>query len=83
MSIRKSLWCFPSQLYRASALFETIRHEVQLSTDYKLSLFDLQTSSYQALQRVLVSLGKRCLQMLRLNSRLMPGIELELWGCCS
>ncbi|XP_030074423.1 tetratricopeptide repeat protein 28 [Microcaecilia unicolor] len=45
------------QLYRASALFETIRHEIQLSTDYKLSLFDLQTSSYQALQRVLVSLG--------------------------
>ncbi|XP_060104998.1 tetratricopeptide repeat protein 28 isoform X2 [Heteronotia binoei] len=45
------------QLYRASALFESIRHEVQLSTDYKLSLFDLQTSSYQALQRVLVSLG--------------------------
>ncbi|XP_069850715.1 tetratricopeptide repeat protein 28 isoform X2 [Dipodomys merriami] len=45
------------QLYRASALFETIRHEAQLSTDYKLSLFDLQTSSYQALQRVLVSLG--------------------------
>jgi hypothetical protein len=38
-------------------LFETIRHEAQLSTDYKLSLFDLQTSSYQALQRVLVSLG--------------------------
>ncbi|EFB22575.1 hypothetical protein PANDA_020279 [Ailuropoda melanoleuca] len=45
------------QLYRASALFETIRHEAQLSTDYRLSLFDLQTSSYQALQRVLVSLG--------------------------
>ncbi|XP_026541316.1 tetratricopeptide repeat protein 28 isoform X2 [Notechis scutatus] len=45
------------QLYRASALFETIRHEVRLSTDYKLSLFDLQTSSYQALQRVLVTLG--------------------------
>lgn len=60
--------CFPSQLYRASALFETIRHEVQLSTDYKLSLFDLQTSSYQALQRVLVSLGKRYHQ---LNSGLM------------
>lgn len=48
---------FASQLYRASALFETIRHEAQHSTDYKLSLFDLQTSSYQALQRVLVSLG--------------------------
>lgn len=46
------------QLYRASALFETIRHEAQHSTDYKLSLFDLQTSCYQALQRVLVSLGK-------------------------
>ncbi|KAJ7309876.1 hypothetical protein JRQ81_007951, partial [Phrynocephalus forsythii] len=44
-------------LYRASALFESIRHEARLSTDYKLSLFDLQTSSYQALQRVLVSLG--------------------------
>lgn len=46
------------QLYRASALFETIRHEAQHSTDYKLSLFDLQTSCYQALQRVLVSLGE-------------------------
>ncbi|XP_028835131.1 tetratricopeptide repeat protein 28-like isoform X2 [Denticeps clupeoides] len=46
------------QLCRASVLFEVIRHEVQHSTDYKLSLFDLQTSSYQALQRVLVSLGQ-------------------------
>ncbi|KAK7895485.1 hypothetical protein WMY93_020810 [Mugilogobius chulae] len=46
------------QLYRASALFETIRHETQHSMDYKLSLFDLQTSSYQALQRVLVSMGR-------------------------
>uniref|UniRef100_A0A3P8W3N1 Tetratricopeptide repeat protein 28 n=1 Tax=Cynoglossus semilaevis TaxID=244447 RepID=A0A3P8W3N1_CYNSE len=46
------------QLYRASVLFETIRHEMQHSTDYKLSLFDLQTSCYQALQRVLVSLGR-------------------------
>ncbi|XP_026153474.1 tetratricopeptide repeat protein 28 isoform X2 [Mastacembelus armatus] len=46
------------QLYRASVLFETIRHESQHSTDYKLSLFDLQTGSYQALQRVLVSLGR-------------------------
>lgn len=49
--------CCVFQLYRASALFETIRHEAQHSTDYKLSLFDLQTSCYQALQRVLVSLG--------------------------
>uniref|UniRef100_A0AAV2IU21 Tetratricopeptide repeat protein 28 n=1 Tax=Knipowitschia caucasica TaxID=637954 RepID=A0AAV2IU21_KNICA len=45
------------QLYRASVLFETIRHETPHSMDYKLSLFDLQTSSYQALQRVLVSMG--------------------------
>ncbi|XP_076853711.1 tetratricopeptide repeat protein 28-like isoform X2 [Brachyhypopomus gauderio] len=45
------------QLYRASVLFETLRHEAQHNSDYKLSLFDLQTSSYQALQRVLVSLG--------------------------
>lgn len=47
------------QLYKASMLFEAIRHEMQHSMDYKLSLFDLQTSSYQALQRVLVSLGDR------------------------
>ncbi|XP_054613623.1 tetratricopeptide repeat protein 28 isoform X2 [Dunckerocampus dactyliophorus] len=47
------------QLYRASVLFETIRHETQHSSDYKLSLFDLQTSSYQSLQRVLVSLGRQ------------------------
>ncbi|XP_068609464.1 tetratricopeptide repeat protein 28 [Brachionichthys hirsutus] len=46
------------QLYRASVIFETIRHETQHSMDYKLSLFDLQTGSYQALQRVLVSLGR-------------------------
>ncbi|KAM3600414.1 uncharacterized protein V6R79_023063 [Siganus canaliculatus] len=46
------------QLYRASVLFEAMRHETQHSTDYKLSLFDLQTSCYQALQRVLVSLGR-------------------------
>ncbi|XP_025764827.1 tetratricopeptide repeat protein 28 isoform X3 [Oreochromis niloticus] len=46
------------QLYKASMLFEAIRHEMQHSMDYKLSLFDLQTSSYQALQRVLVSLGR-------------------------
>lgn len=31
---------------------------MQHSADYKLSLFDLQTSAYQALQRVLVSLGE-------------------------
>ncbi|XP_077944875.1 tetratricopeptide repeat protein 28 isoform X2 [Gasterosteus aculeatus] len=46
------------QLHRSSVLFEAIRRETQHSTDCKLSLFDLQTSSYQALQRVLVSLGR-------------------------
>lgn len=51
-------FCASLQLYRASVLFETIRHEMQHSSDYKLSLFDLQTSAYQALQRVLVSLGE-------------------------
>ncbi|CAH1801728.1 unnamed protein product, partial [Owenia fusiformis] len=47
-----------TQLYRATELFELIRREVQISSDYKLSLFDLQTASYQALQRVLVSLNR-------------------------
>lgn len=46
------------QLYVASDLFETIRRESQCSSDYKLSLFDLQTACYQALQRVLVGLGR-------------------------
>ncbi|XP_058473226.1 tetratricopeptide repeat protein 28 isoform X1 [Solea solea] len=63
-SLGLSLWASGNleeaqhQLYRASTLFEMIRHETQHSTDYKLSLFDLQTSLYQALQRVLVSLGR-------------------------
>lgn len=43
------------QLYQAADLFETIRRESQNSSDYKLSLFDLQTACYQALQRVLVT----------------------------
>ncbi|XP_074640463.1 tetratricopeptide repeat protein 28-like isoform X2 [Tubulanus polymorphus] len=46
------------QLYKATELFEMIRREAQSGTDYKLSLFDLQTASYQALQRVLVALGR-------------------------
>ncbi|GAB6029967.1 Tetratricopeptide repeat protein 28 [Chamberlinius hualienensis] len=47
------------QLYRAADLFESIRRECHGSTDYRLSLFDLQTASYQALQRVLVSLERQ------------------------
>lgn len=46
------------QLYRAADLLESIRRECRSSTDYKLSLFDLQTASYQALQRILVILGR-------------------------
>ncbi|KAL8575874.1 hypothetical protein ACOMHN_014879 [Nucella lapillus] len=46
------------QLHMAADLFETIRRDSQCSSDYKLSLFDLQTACYQALQRVLVSLGR-------------------------
>ncbi|XP_049768006.1 tetratricopeptide repeat protein 28 [Schistocerca cancellata] len=48
-----------SQLERAAALLETIRREARGSPDYKLSLYDLQTASYQALQRVLVGLGRQ------------------------
>ncbi|XP_070572636.1 tetratricopeptide repeat protein 28-like isoform X2 [Ptychodera flava] len=47
------------QLYKAAELFENIRRELQFSNDYRLSLFDLQTASYQALQRVLVELGRQ------------------------
>lgn len=38
------------QLYKAAELFELIRREANTCSDYKLSLFDLQTASYQALQ---------------------------------
>ncbi|CAI9715780.1 repeat 28 [Octopus vulgaris] len=43
------------QLFQAADLFEMIRRESYNSSDYKLSLFDLQTACYQALQRVLVA----------------------------
>ncbi|XP_076108116.1 uncharacterized protein LOC143076268 isoform X2 [Mytilus galloprovincialis] len=46
------------QLHRAADLFEGIRRDAQLNSEYKMSLFDLQTACYQALQRVLVSLGR-------------------------
>lgn len=47
------------QLYRAADLFESIRYEARGTSDYQLSLFDLQMASYQALQRVLVSLDRQ------------------------
>lgn len=39
-----------TQLEQAASLLESIRRETRGSSDYKLSLFDLQTASYQALQ---------------------------------
>jgi tetratricopeptide (TPR) repeat protein len=39
-----------TQLYGAIDLFESMRREAQFNSEYKLSLFDLQTASYQALQ---------------------------------
>ncbi|KAI8783209.1 tetratricopeptide repeat protein 28, partial [Biomphalaria glabrata] len=47
------------QLHRAADLFEMIRRESQCSSEYRLSLFDLQTACYQTLQRVLVSLNRQ------------------------
>ena len=46
------------QLELASRLFETIRQDVKGSTEYKLSLYDLQTACYQSLQRILVLLNR-------------------------
>lgn len=46
------------QLESATNLLETIRRETRNSPDYKLSLFELQSSSYQVLQRVLVALNR-------------------------
>ncbi|KAM9793920.1 tetratricopeptide repeat protein 28 isoform X2 [Syngnathus typhle] len=45
------------QLHRASLLFESVGRETQHGADRKRALLELQTDSYQALQRVLVSLG--------------------------
>ncbi|XP_063923669.1 tetratricopeptide repeat protein 28 isoform X2 [Zophobas morio] len=47
------------QLEAATHLLETIRREARNTPDYKLSLFELQTSSYQVLQRVLVGLSRQ------------------------
>ena len=39
-----------AQLYKAAELFESIRRDAQFNSEYQLSLFDLQTACYQALQ---------------------------------
>lgn len=46
------------QLEAATNLLECIRREARNTPDYKLSLFELQSSSYQVLQRVLVGLNR-------------------------
>ncbi|XP_074042834.1 tetratricopeptide repeat protein 28 [Leptinotarsa decemlineata] len=47
-----------NQLEAATHLLESIRRETRNTQDYKLTLFDLQSSSYQVLQRVLVCLNR-------------------------
>ncbi|CAH1163307.1 unnamed protein product [Phaedon cochleariae] len=46
------------QLEAATHLLESIRRETKNIQNYKLSLFELQSSSYQVLQMVLVSLNR-------------------------
>lgn len=48
------------QLYKASDLFESIRRDSQFNSEYKMSLFDLQTACYQALQ---VSVKGQCVKL--------------------
>ena len=54
-------------LDKAALILEMVRRETsalpkvvdgRMATNYKLTLFDIQTQCYQALQRVLVTLGK-------------------------
>ncbi|KAK9746315.1 CHAT domain [Popillia japonica] len=47
------------QLEATTNLLENIRRESRNTPDYKLSLFELQTTSYQVLQRVLVGLNRQ------------------------
>lgn len=47
------------QLEAATQVLESIRRETRNAADYKLSLFELQSSSYQVLQKVLICLNKQ------------------------
>lgn len=60
------------QLEAATHLLESIRRETKNSSDYKLSLFELQSSSYQVLQRVLICKLTKSLLPLLLPSLLFP-----------
>ncbi|XP_033099521.1 tetratricopeptide repeat protein 28-like [Anneissia japonica] len=46
------------QLYRAADIFESIRREIQNGSEYHITLFDIQSACYQALQKVLVELKR-------------------------
>ncbi|XP_076066891.1 tetratricopeptide repeat protein 28 [Oratosquilla oratoria] len=75
-----------TQLDRAAHLLDTIRREARGSQDYRLSLFDLQTASYQALQRVLVGLGRHEEALLvaeRGRTRAFVDLLLERQGATS
>ena len=47
-----------AQLYRAANLLEKLRESGSQSGVYRVALYDLQSATYQALQRVLVTQGK-------------------------
>ncbi|XP_063219865.1 tetratricopeptide repeat protein 28 isoform X2 [Bacillus rossius redtenbacheri] len=72
------------QLERAAQLLESVRKEVRGSSDHKSSLFDLQTASYQALKKVLVSLGRQEEALLvaeRCRTRAFVDLLLERQNC--
>lgn len=74
------------QLERAASLLDTIRREARGSQEYRLSLFDLQTASYQALQRVLVGLARHYDALLvaeRGRTRAFVDLLLERQGTAS
>ncbi|KAK9876278.1 hypothetical protein WA026_012576 [Henosepilachna vigintioctopunctata] len=47
------------QLEATTHLLENIRRESRITKDYKLSLFELQSSTYQVLERVLIELDRQ------------------------
>ncbi|XP_022086210.1 tetratricopeptide repeat protein 28-like isoform X4 [Acanthaster planci] len=47
------------QLYRAADLFESIWRETQVGSEYKISLLESQSASYQSLQKVLVAMDRQ------------------------
>ncbi|XP_044737970.1 tetratricopeptide repeat protein 28 [Chrysoperla carnea] len=54
----KNLEGAQQQLDSAAHLLESLRCETRQASDFKMSLFELQNSTYQALQRILVALNR-------------------------